>query len=1778
MRTFRFLLLAVLFFIKVSPLLALEEEFDVDVYADFFNMEASRDEGVLSPPSPVFTHMEIPSFLPQIPKVNVITGEYHEEEVDFVVAGSEPLSIRRFYSHLGHKNQVYGHWSINPEVLMLFNFGSDYNKHQRFAGIGEESGNFILCENEQGGTFTFDPKKHKNFTNIGKSHPLNVRFSYNKVTPGRYENYWEGVIEDGLGGRKLYRSEIGEWGSHVYTGPAYQACIKEERKPNGNVIYYEYEDFNCKYKTNSHYKNLSTYYILRSISAYSSKGVFLGSIHLNYPDKVKDGQKVGRGRRYIEAVKITGSDGRTATFRNRIREVLRKKKVRKWGSSYERPEILDVVLDHVETPSKPTQSYNYRWEKPKYYFDHHYLFYAGQPEGRVLETTYDLGSKKVTGQNAPIGPKGEMLPIARYEYQNDHTVVYDGENQKTIYRFNDDKRITVVEKYDADQLAQVERNEWNSLNGNLIRKQIEDGTGHILQIREYEYDKNHNVIEESIGDGKSGDTIRRTFSDDGFNLKLTESDRPGKLIRYSYIPNTNLLSSEIIYEQDRIAKRIFHFYDDEITSVRVKTIVDDGHSENPFDLVHVTYRKILEIQPKREVLCVGLPEEVQEKTIDRNGNEILLKKVRYTYHPSGKIEREDHYDAHNIYRYSTINEYDEKERLIGTIDALGLRTTFTYDANFNLISLDGPRSDIHKEWSYDKINRPIQEREWQTDGTILISEKTYDKSCRLISQTDPCGFETRYEYNALGQLTAVIHPDGAVERKEYDALGNVLKEIDANGYIACKEYNFRSQPTAIYHSDGREEHFTYNTDGGTLATHTDPSGTKTIYSYDFFDNPIKTEVYSPEGKLLATTSARYSPFHKHSETNSEGITTQYTYDFAGRIVAHQIDEQIISYAYDELGRLTHTQEGKVITSNAYDVKSQLVEKRIDDLDNHEHFKESYTYDEAGNCISVATCAGISQTAHNSRCEAIQKIDPLGNTNHITYSYGDCFIKTTTNPKGIQTREIHDARGKLVDLQVKNASGEIMQRREKRYDPAGNQTHSIEYVFEGPILRETITHEWIYGPGGRIEKVIEAGEKTSQYFYDKAGRLKTIIKPDGTEIHREYDVLGRLSRYYGIGIDYVYTYDRKDRLLEVEDKVLKTTTNRVYDIYDNVIEEKLASGLTIRSHYDHYGRRVSLYLPDGSEVSYAYKGPYLYSVSRNGYTHIYSERNLAGKPTLITLPNNTGAISITWDPLLRWKKLHSPHYQANCSYDSIGNLTEYSYTDHLGSENNIYNYDDLNQLISENEHNYRYDSLYNRTAKDENTYSLNPLCQIIHDGQKEYIYDKNGNLISDRESSYEYDLLDRLIAVTKGKTRTTYTYDAFNRRVAKNNELYIWDDKKEIGISRGGKVRELRILGEGLGAEIGSSVIFEIGEYIYFPIHDIQGSLVTMIYPNGKPCGTYRYTAFGEQLTGDSSSPWRFASKRYDEETDFIYFGRRYYSPKIGRWITADPQGFDDGPNLYAYVHNSPFTTLDLHGLFSWWNSWTGMKNFGVGVGKHTWGMAAGVGHAAGRMGEWMVADSFYEAGDPSYFHAKSRASSEGWKSFGSAVYNDPIGTGGEMLVPGLMEAFRNPTSAESWGKAAVDIALIGVSVGKFGQASRFANETKIGEVAVFGKAGRAVGGGVAAEKFFVGSRGAKITNDWAKLSGMLKEAAKGKGNFGIGLATIEQANAMGKAWVGNGYRISSSGKAWISTDGMKQYRVPSHKPFLNRMQANFERKFEGQISQRWQANAHLDIIEYLELD
>jgi hypothetical protein len=90
-----------------------------------------------------------------------------------------------------------------------------------------------------------------------------------------------------------------------------------------------------------------------------------------------------------------------------------------------------------------------------------------------------------------------------------------------------------------------------------------------------------------------------------------------------------------------------------------------------------------------------------------------------------------------------------------------------------------------------------------------------------------------------------------------------------------------------------------------------------------------------------------------------------------------------------------------------------------------------------------------------------------------------------------------------------------------------------------------------------------------------------------------------------------------------------------------------------------------------------------------------------------------------------------------------------------------------------------------------------------------------------------------------------------------------------------------------------------------------------------------------------------------------------------------------------------------------------------------------------------------------------------------------------------------------------------------------------------------------------------------RLSGLLQKAQAGRGNFGVGQASAEEAQAAGRAWVGDGYRVASDGKTLVSADGLRAFRPPSFKPKLGIVQANFEQR--AVPSGPWSSNGHVDV-------
>ena len=58
---------------------------------------------------------------------------------------------------------------------------------------------------------------------------------------------------------------------------------------------------------------------------------------------------------------------------------------------------------------------------------------------------------------------------------------------------------------------------------------------------------------------------------------------------------------------------------------------------------------------------------------------------------------------------------------------------------------------------------------------------------------------------------------------------------------------------------------------------------------------------------------------------------------------------------------------------------------------------------------------------------------------------------------------------------------------------------------------------------------------------------------------------------------------------------------------------------------------------------------------------------------------------------------------------------------------------------------------------------------------------------------------------------------------------------------------------------------------------------------------------------------RFSTKYFDSETGLYYYGYRFYSPSLMRWLNRDPIEEKGGLNLYGFCGNNAVSTIDSFG-------------------------------------------------------------------------------------------------------------------------------------------------------------------------------------------------------------------------------------------------------------------------
>src|SRR6266516_4178341 len=105
----------------------------------------------------------------------------------------------------------------------------------------------------------------------------------------------------------------------------------------------------------------------------------------------------------------------------------------------------------------------------------------------------------------------------------------------------------------------------------------------------------------------------------------------------------------------------------------------------------------------------------------------------------------------------------------------------------------------------------------------------------------------------------------------------------------------------------------------------------------------------------------------------------------------------------------------------------------------------------------------------------------------------------------------------------------------------------------------------------------------------------------------------------------------------------------------------------------------------------------------------------------------------------------------------------------------------------------------------------------------------------------------------------------------------------------------------------------------FAAYDGSGNLTGLVdATTGTTTGNFDYGPFGETIrltpNANNQSPFRFSTKYTDDESDFLYYGYRYYNPSTGRWLSRDPVEEQGGVNIYCLVGNEPITRADFLGL------------------------------------------------------------------------------------------------------------------------------------------------------------------------------------------------------------------------------------------------------------------------
>ena len=400
----------------------------------------------------------------------------------------------------------------------------------------------------------------------------------------------------------------------------------------------------------------------------------------------------------------------------------------------------------------------------------------------------------------------------------------------------------------------------------------------------------------------------------------------------------------------------------------------------------------------------------------------------------------------------------------------------------------------------------------------------------------------KYGYDAVGQVTSVLHPNGRTTTYAYDLMGHKLK---------------------VNHPDAGEVSYTYDA-AGNLLTKLTAELKKSIsdkapvtYTYDY---ERLSEVLYPKNLFNRVTYTYGKPGEK--------------YNRAGRLVLVEDASGGEAYYYGNQGEVVKTVRS-VMVSTA-DVRTYVYGatydswNRVRTMTYPDGEVVTYGYNAAGQVESI-------RSERQGKEETIVEEVGYDKEGHTVYTRLD---------NGTETTYTYDRQRERLQEMNLAAAGAAVMTNKYRYDAVDNIlgiTNAIDPAKAGgkSQLGGAFSHTYVYD---ELNRLITASGKAKSASYEMAmtfGRmsepLTKVQKVDSTRTAQSYDFTYRYeddshpTAPTQVGHDH-YTYDANGNPILVENDSLNTE-RRMYWDEDNRLMVLSDNGKTSRYTYNAAGERI-----------------------------------------------------------------------------------------------------------------------------------------------------------------------------------------------------------------------------------------------------------------------------------------------------------------------------------------------------------------------------------------------------------------------------------------------------------------------------------------------------------------------------------------------------------------------------------------------------------------------------